>query len=32
MKTRSIAREFFNITIGTAIIAAAVFFFLQPSH
>ena len=32
MKTRSIAREFFNITIGTAIIAAAVFFFLQPCH
>ena len=25
-------REFFNITIGTVIVAAAVFFFMMPSH
>lgn len=32
MDTRKTAKEFLLITLGTAIIAAAVFFFLQPCH
>ena len=31
LNKRSI-REFFIITVGTAIIAAAVYFFMLPSH
>ena len=31
-KTLELLREFMMITIGTAIVAAAVFFFLVPSH
>lgn len=32
MKTRDIIKEFIIITVATAIVAAAVFFFLIPSH
>lgn len=32
MKIRNIVKEFLIITIGTAIVAAAVFFFMLPSH
>lgn len=32
MKTRDIIKEFIIITVATAIVAAAVFFFLVPSH
>ena len=31
-KTLELMKEFLMITIGTAIVAAAVFFFLVPSH
>lgn len=32
MRTKNIITEFLIITIGTAIVAAAVFFFMLPSH
>ena len=32
MKVRNIVKEFILITIGTVIVAAAVFFFMLPSH
>lgn len=32
MKSKTVLREFALITLGTAIIAAAVFFFMQPAH
>lgn len=32
MKTKESIKEFFLITAGTAVVAAAVFFFLIPSH
>ncbi len=32
MKTRNMIKEFAVITVGTAIVAAAVFFFMLPSH
>ena len=32
MKSRNNIKEFITITIGTAIVAAAVFFFMLPSH
>ena len=32
MKYRKTIQEFFMITLGTAIVAAAVFFFMLPSH
>ena len=32
MKLRNNIKEFITITIGTAIVAAAVFFFMLPSH
>lgn len=32
MKVRNTIREFAIITVGTAIVAAAVFFFMMPSH
>lgn len=32
MRTKNIIKEFLIITIGTAIVAAAVFFFMLPSH
>lgn len=32
MKVRNTLKEFFIITVGTAIVAAAVFFFMLPSH
>ena len=32
MLNRRNIREFFNITIGTVIVAAAVYFFMYPSH
>ena len=32
MKIRTLAKEFSMITLGTAVIAAAVFFFMQPYH
>lgn len=32
MKSRNTVKEFATITIGTAIVAAAVFFFMLPSH
>ena len=32
MASKTVFREFSLITLGTAIIAAAVFFFMQPSH
>ena len=32
MKQKQILREFISITIGTIIIAAAVYFFMYPSH
>lgn len=32
MKSKTVLREFAIITLGTAIIAAAVFFFMQPAH
>lgn len=32
MKNKFSAKEFFTITVGTAIIAAAVYFFMLPSH
>ena len=32
MKQKQTLREFFNITIGTIVVAAAVYFFMYPSH
>ena len=32
MKLRNAIKEFTVITVGTAIVAAAVFFFMLPSH
>lgn len=32
MKSKTVLREFALITLGTAIIVAAVFFFMQPAH
>jgi len=32
MKLRNTAKEFFIITLGTVIISASVYFFMQPSH
>ena len=32
MKIRNTIKEFAIITVGTAIVAAAVFFFMLPSH
>lgn len=32
MKTKNTIKEFATITVGTAIVAAAVFFFMMPSH
>ena len=32
MKLRSTLKEFTIITVGTIIVAAAVFFFMMPSH
>ena len=32
MKSKNIIKEFLIITVGTAIVAAAVFFFMLPSH
>ena len=32
MKLRNVIKEFSIITVGTAIVAAAVFFFMLPSH
>ena len=32
MKIRNTMKEFAIITVGTAIVAAAVFFFMLPSH
>ncbi len=32
MKTKNAVKEFLTITIGTLIVAAAVFFFMLPSH
>lgn len=32
MRTKNIIKEFLIITIGTAIVAAAVYFFMLPSH
>ena len=32
MKQKQALREFLNITIGTVIVAAAVYFFMYPSH
>ena len=32
MKVRNTIKEFAIITVGTAIVAAAVFFFMLPSH
>ena len=32
MKIRKVIEEFMMITVGTVIVAAAVFFFMLPSH